>query len=183
MPAGDDHLLVAAARVDEAAGRRRGRPSRPRGRARSAATSRSTAACDARREHGAVRRRRRAPRRARPRPARPPRWSTSKPRTDCDVRGMPKVEPGRQLRAQNAGTAAASEHGGAGGEVHDRPRHDRAREPRPEALLGVGRLAGQDAACARCRGGRRARAAPAGASPRRRSRRSGSGSRRRRASA
>ena len=83
--------------------------------------------------------------------------------TACGVRGIPKVEPGVSW-SENAGSAAATRTAAPTARNTTGRAHDRAREPRPEALLGVDRLAREDRACARCRGGRRARAAPAGAS-------------------
>ncbi len=57
-------------------------------------------------------------------------------------RGTPIDEPGVS-DSQNAGTASATAIAEPASEVAQRLAHDRSREPRPEAVLRVGRLARQ----------------------------------------
>ena len=162
-------------------GRRSGRTAarrrwRPRGRARSAVDEPADRGLrPSRSSTEPCLRRRRARSTARPRPGRRPAASTSKPRTDCGVRGMPKVEPGVSWSANAGSAAATSTAPPTARKTTGRAmiaRASRAQKP----CVGIERLARAGSACARRRGGRRARAAPAAASRRRRSRRSGSGS-------
>ena len=119
--------------------------------------------------------------------------SSAKACTDCSERGTPSAEPGVR-RQREAGRRGEHEGGGGAGEVDERAAHDRVCEACPEVdpAARCGQAPGSGSRAVRagrgrarsacCRGGRRTREAPAGASSRPRSRRAGSGSRRSRAS-
>ena len=132
VPPGDDHLLVAPA-----SGRRSGRRRRRRPRA----TSRIAPQPRPRAGRSPPAPRARAP--SRPAvctstcagataPGPTARRSTSKPRIDCGVRGMPKVEPGVSS-SENAGTAAATRSAAPPTRNATGLAMIAAREPRPAA--------------------------------------------------